>query len=203
MHRLSALAVAVFLAGCATPAAYTELRAAEEMLQQHITANTYVNVDLVDTGGAPEAQRAPEIARRKEQAGPCHKKYHEDFVAMLDAAGARGEDGLIYAIGRSRQLDLEYTDCIHPFGLTGYPEFKVGSRFLRTHEFVRSYWDAGLRHARAQFLVDRESSANGMAFAAGIGGAGRAAASLQPAAIQPPIICRSYAAGGQVTTMCQ
>lgn len=208
MRRMVVLS-ALALAGCATPAAYTELSAAQQALQQHDRADSFVNVDLLETAGTTEDQRAPEVKERKDRAHGCHEQFYQGFAATLNESWAQGPSGLTPALQRGQRLEVAYAECIRAFGLAGYPEFKVGDQFLRTDPFLRSYWRAGVREAQARQMVDQQTSSAGMAFAAGAGAAGRSAGSYyQPVpsvipAPAPQVRCTSYRYGLYVNTSCQ
>lgn len=205
---ITVMAAAV-LAGCATPGSYNELRDAEREMQLHTQANSYMDIDLQEKGDTTEAQRAPEIVARKPLAAGCHQQFHAAFVSAVDRAismgGAAASD---YMHSMAPQLDAEFANCVKPLGLTGYPEFKVGDRYLRTDAFVRSWESASMRLIQARGRVDGEASSIGMALAFGIGSAGRNAAAYQPApvivpTIPQPIQCSSYQYGAYVNTTCR
>jgi hypothetical protein len=207
--QLLAIAAAL-LAGCATPGAYNELQAAKAALDLHAGAPIYLNVDLIDTAGTTEAQREPQILGLRPRAEECGAAFNEAFALMIDQAATKGQEGIIYAIGEGRRLDEGFDECVRRSGLTGYPEFKVGEQFKRTTPFLRGYWDAGVRYAIAQGEVSRQSTASGLAFAAGVGAAGRAATTYQPPprpviapTIRQPIRCTTQSYGGALHTTCQ
>jgi hypothetical protein len=206
MKATAGILATALLAACASPGALRELQEAERILVQHDTADIFLNVDLVDKGDRSEDQRAPEVKDRLVRATVCGDRFHSDFLTSLNEAAGR-PDPAIFLVGRSREIDERFEQCARTFGLSGYPEFKVGNSFLRTSIFVRSYVEASARRGAAQYRVDHEALVNGAGVAAGLGAAARSAASHQPAplpapTIQRPIRCTSYRYGGYVNTTC-
>lgn len=150
--------------------------------------------------------------RRRALAKRCETEFYDGFTATLDQAAGKGRDGLIFAVGRSNQLQYAFDNCERTYGLTGFPEFNVGGTFMRPPAFVRSYYEAGEREFLARQALESESQANAMGIAAGLAGAARAAEQATqntPVVIfptyQPPqtINCTSYAYGLYVNTTCR
>lgn len=200
------LAAAAMIAGCASPLAYSELQSAEQRLKQHASADMFMDLDLIDKGATTAEQRATDITARKDHATHCGAEFHKAFVALVDEAPSHGSDALIFAIGRAQQLENEYDRCVAPFGLTGYPEFKVGESYLRTPAFVRSWVDAATRVAQAKHLVDSQSQSNLNAFALGLAMRPPTPVYVAPPpsiTVRQPINCRSTRdVLGAVNTTC-
>ena len=196
MRRLALIASGMLLAGCATPAAYNELKTAQAALRQHDSANFYARTQLID-GATGQAG-----VRRVEG---CRAEFRDSLLALRNAANLMPpQDILPFVMDGAHQTDRQFDQCLRQNGLTGHMEFAIGGQMLPTPAFVRSYYYAWARFTTAQARVDLESQQNGAGIAVGLGAAAGVAAAYQPAPPTRPLFCTSQrGVGAQVTTICR
>lgn len=199
MTRASIVAAAALLAGCATPAAYDELKGAQVVVKQHDSAKFYSKTQLLDGSSGQQHQAALRMADR------CHADFGASVLKAKDVASRLPlADALAFVANEANQVDATFDQCLRQYGLTGHMEFKLGDQFLPTPTFVQSYFKAWERFTKAQAKVNTEAHQNGVALAIGVGAAAQAAAMYQPPPAPRPVVCTSsQGLGRQLITTCQ